>query len=43
MTYVWDHNLPVVPGFQSSQEKILDNEVSRISDWDEFFSLRGKT
>ena len=43
MTYVRDHNLPIFPGYQLSQDEIPGNEVPRVTDWDEFLSLLGKT
>jgi putative hydrolase of the HAD superfamily len=43
MTYVKDHHLPVVPGYIKRQEEIPDQEVSRISHWEDFFTLLDKT
>lgn len=43
MTYVRDHNLPVVPGYISVQDEEPGPEVPRVSDWHQFLALLGKT
>ena len=39
MTYVQDHNLPVMPGLGSEPNELLSQGVPRVSDWDAFLSL----
>lgn len=43
MTYVQDHNLPVVPGYISVNDELPGPEIPRVSDWDQFLALLGKT
>jgi putative hydrolase of the HAD superfamily len=43
MTYVQDHNLPVVPGYISVNDDLPGPEIPRVSDWDEFLALLGKS
>ncbi len=43
MTYVQDHNLPVMPSTVSSQDEVLTNQVPRVSDWDGLLSLLEET
>lgn len=43
MTYVQDHNLPVVPGYISLNEVLPGPEIPRVSDWAQFLALLGKT
>jgi putative hydrolase of the HAD superfamily len=42
ITYVKDHQLPVVPGYITSQGQEFNPEVARISHWEEFLSLLGR-
>jgi putative hydrolase of the HAD superfamily len=43
MTYVKDHHLPVVPGYIKRQEEILDQQVPRVSHWEELLCLLDQT
>lgn len=43
MTYVKDHHLPVVPGYIKRPEEIPDQQVPRVSDWEELLSLLDMT
>ena len=43
MTYVQDHNLPVIPGLASEPNEILSQGVPRVSDWDAFLALLQET
>jgi putative hydrolase of the HAD superfamily len=43
MTYVKDHHLPVVPGYIKEQEEILNLQIPRISHWEDFLGLLGRT